>query len=88
MGHLEKNEISDLKCMKMISNRPEEYFFKHLKFLECMKIISNRPEEYSFFKHLTFLESKYEALKNPEIWPEGVRINNFLFRQIKSKMKD
>lgn len=46
--------------------------------VQCSKLESKRPEEYSSFK-ISVPRAKIEKIKNPEIWPEGVQINPFLF---------
>lgn len=60
----------------------EDILVEHLKAngfsdVTCLKLESRRPEEYSSFK-VGVPTRDFEALKNPEIWPEGSKINNFL----------
>lgn len=54
--------------------------------IKCEKLESNRPEEYSSFK-ISVQEGDFEKIKNPEIWPEGTCINNFLFRLARRNVK-
>ncbi|XP_044747663.1 uncharacterized protein LOC123308918 [Coccinella septempunctata] len=45
----------------------------------CEKLESKRPKEYLSFK-ITVPAEDFEAVKNPDLWPTGSRINHFLFR--------
>lgn len=56
---------------------------KDLKDVKCIQLRSNRPDEYSSFK-VSVPSSEFEKLKDPNLWPEGTRINNFLFRLMKN----
>lgn len=65
-------------------NLGEEDLMKHLSVngfsdVKCSKLNSRRPEEYSSFK-IGVPISKSKDFKNPDVWPEGVRINDFLYR--------
>lgn len=67
----------------------EDVLMKHLEAngienSKCIKLKSNRPNEYSSFK-ITVPDSHFIAAKNPDLWPRGVRVNNFLFRLIQKE---
>lgn len=55
----------------------------NIKDASCKKLISNRPEEYSSFK-VSVPKSSFDTIKDPSLWPEGTRINNFLFHLSKN----
>ncbi|KAK9878160.1 hypothetical protein WA026_021176 [Henosepilachna vigintioctopunctata] len=56
--HLNKNNLDDVRCVKLSSKRPEEY---------------------SSFRVSVPVDDK-NKIRNPDIWPLGVRISPFLFR--------
>ena len=53
---------------------------------KCEALISKRPDEYTSYKISCKMED-LEKLKNPEIWPEGVRLNRFLFNISQKRIK-
>lgn len=55
-----------------------------LKEVKCIKLKSNRPDEYSSFK-ISVPSSEFTKVKDPTLWPEGTRINNFLFHLMKNQ---
>lgn len=55
--------------------------------VNCKKLDSRRPDEYSSFK-VGVPSGEFEALKHPDIWPEGSRINNFLLHLSRRKRRE
>lgn len=78
-----------LHVCKLEPSLQPEILVKHLNTkgfndIICEKLESKRPKEYSSFK-ITVPAQNFEDLKKPELWPEGSRINHFLFRLNRSK---
>ncbi|KAK9876122.1 hypothetical protein WA026_011239 [Henosepilachna vigintioctopunctata] len=90
IGHSSKLAIKGIKLLghvhicKLDPNLTEDCLKDYLnnsgfKDVQCIKLQSRRPEEYSSFR-ISVPREDLELLKKPEIWPEGSRINPFLFR--------
>lgn len=60
---------------------------KNFENVTCKKIASKHPNVYSSFK-VSVLESELEKIKSPEIWPQGVCVDRFLFRLQKQPSND
>lgn len=79
-----------LHVCKLDPTLKSEMIIKHLNKkgftgILCEKLESKRPGEYSSFK-ITVPADKFEALKSPDLWPEGSRLNHFLFRLNRGKI--
>ena len=73
----ETTEADIVKHVKMTNNTD----------VKCEKLISKHPDEYSSFK-ISVIEGQHEFMENADTWPQGARINRFLFRiSTKTKQK-
>lgn len=80
-------QYSHVHVSNLDPNVTEEDILSHLEKnnftgVKCTKMNSNRPTEYSSFK-LSVYSEDFDKIKQPTLWPEGSRINNFLFRLVK-----
>ena len=60
---------------------------KNIKSIKCNKMQAKRPDEYASFKLSVPLEL-IDEIKNPNLWPSGVRINRFLEYIFKKTQKN
>lgn len=79
LSHIHVSNLDPKLNPEKIIKYLTDHSFKEVK---CTRLRSNRPEEYSSFE-ISVMSADSDKVKNPDLWPEGTRINNFLFHLFK-----